>query len=290
MARPLVLTPTWTTGITTVPIVAEHTWNPAPILLEYRTSGLDLLNPPSLILFGDGLLVKGQRSAATGWVPLGRVLSRQEVCSLLNTLDALGFFETGPDSYSNPWPEGVETTIHVDAWQENYASGIGLACFVLAEDPSTCCLPDVECQIPEIAEVLSQVIHLLEAYDPGGLQLQASDGVVVVFREPAQPESATRDWPLVDLPLAEVYRRFVDQNEARNPLVLTGDEARQWQGNILPGQYAEGSLMVYVSSRPLWPRETPGQYLGFFDFIARTAPGEPLTCSTQDGFVPGYGP
>jgi hypothetical protein len=223
-------------------------------------------------------------------VPLGRVLSRQEICSLLNTLDGLGFFEVGADSYADPWPEGVETTIHVDAWEENYVSGIGLACFALAEDPPTCCLPYIECQIPIIEEPLSQAIHLLEGYDPGGLHPQPSDGVAAVFHEPTHAQTSARDWPLVDLPLAEVYRRFVEQDQPWYPLVLTGDEARQWQGNVLSGQYREGGLMLYVWSRPLWPRETPRQFLGFFDYIARAAPRDSLTCSTQDGFVRGYGP
>lgn len=267
-----------------------HTWQPSPVLLEYRHTGFSQLNtPPELILYSDGLVIRAKYSEATGWSGDARKLSLQEMCALLNSLDWIGFASVNPTTFVSPVIEGPETLINLQAWDSNYVSGVDLLCYALEDDPTVCCFSDVECILPTVVPQLAETVRLLQAYDPGSLQPMPIDAIVVAFREEPDPATPPMRWPLSNQSLQTLYAQFLE-NGGWNPLVLNGAAARTWHTKMRNGIYRDGTLVLRVESRPLWPHEDPEASLGYRSEIPVTPVSQPLVCSPEDGYLDGYGP
>ena len=84
-------------------------------------SPVDVTRPlgpsPDFILYSSGQLIVRQCDQDLCKFRT-QTLARREVCSLLNTIDQLGFFDYDPGTFHSPSEGGQATFIQVNAWRQ----------------------------------------------------------------------------------------------------------------------------------------------------------------------------
>jgi hypothetical protein len=266
-----------------------RTWEVGPVLLEFKTLFEDsapfgVSRTPDLILYSDGRLVvrtnAGFRAAQ---------LSRQEICTLLNTIDQVGFYDFDMAPYHEQMDElplGIASTtvIEVNAWKQRAVVAMALRDIV---DDSTFQVPSP----------LRSVYLLLSDYRPADLQPYQYDQLALTIHQPLpdSPYKTETRWPLSSPSLGELFERAEQANiknrEGGFGLLLEGETAASVYQAIrqIPGRgFVEDGEMYIVAARPLWPYESLESAVSYEAEIP--SPGVEtrtiaLTCYDADGVL-----
>jgi hypothetical protein len=249
----------------------EQEWVAGPLLLLFGTFFEDsrpfgVSSPPEFVLYSDGRLV----SREDGELQEQR-LSQQEVCELLESIDAAGFFTFDAQAYHQTVDENValgllsDTRIYVYAWQSREVRAEGLE-EMLGQAAA------------EVPPELRATYELLGGYRPRESQPQPyayEEVALALYRaDPGSTPDVDRVWTLDSPRLADLYTRAVEggveNREEGVALLLSGEEGRRVLEAI---EQAEGSLFaedgeVYgLSARPLLPYESLESAVGYRSHI-----------------------
>lgn len=290
-SMPNTASPTITRTSTPQPPLTAHTWEVDQVLVQISRTGGDgccwYTYPPTLMLYGDGLLIRSKNIGQFGYEMMGRKLERSEVCALLNTLDQVGFLDYDHSKYMDPMDGASSEWIAVNAWKKQLIYGQFLSSWVYkggdwwqkeCDDPS--CLPP-----PVILPALSNAYKLLDQYDPGGLE-KITPNKLVLWILPDETEKTPSPWPIKEISLATLSQQAAEEN--RFAVYVDDPEAvRALLDNVSTGNYVEGDVQRMVYIRPFWPNERP---LGFDIPMPEPSPvvppGTTMTCSPEDGILP----
>jgi len=218
--------PTWTPWLTITPVpspsstpqppLQAHTFPVHTVLASLWIGGGDgafVENPPEMLLYGDGLLVVRSTKHETSWnldgQLKGRILSRQEICRLLNTIDQSGFFDYDPASFGELMTDGASSgNIAVNAWRTNSTGQQYLWKWVYEGTDwyvEECRINQSECiPPPTILPALSSTYKLLNEYDPGGLQPLPVESLLIWLVDPWSDEPG-KTWPIETPSLHQLY-------------------------------------------------------------------------------------
>jgi len=106
--RTITPTPTLTASLTStlLPQLIAHKWQPKSVLVKLESGGGDgccvYSYPPAFVLYANGRLIVNRRFEENGEERtqlLTKVFPRQELCSVLNTIDQTGYLYYDPSSY-----------------------------------------------------------------------------------------------------------------------------------------------------------------------------------------------
>lgn len=282
------------------PPLGRHEWQPAPVLVRFSLQSGPMANPLSqqhnLVLYATGqLIVRICEGSACRYA--AQMLSRGEVCALLNAVDQQGFLDADPAAYNSPQSGGQQVVMEVNAWRSNSVTLDGLDRWLHDPDwlnrENLCnnCMP-----APEIAPSLANTFFLLERYEAKALETYAPERLALWLSEP-WIAGLGQTWPL-DAPtltgLEEAARCPVEGQ--RRVVVVEGRQAvqvaemlnRSVQNGFAP-VYSEGGLTLQVMSRWLLPLEAPagcGELTGAFPEPSAPAPAAPMHCGPADGQAP----
>jgi hypothetical protein len=287
-ATPTTPTPT----STSLPPLEAHRWSPQRLLVRYDVFGGDgpcclHESPANLTILSDGTVVITATHDET-FRTLTTRLPRQQLCSLLNTIDRTGFLDYDPqpylDQFSVSGPDGGNTTaIEVNVWRTNKVALPDLWLSILYRDewlsdcPECPPLPDVPPSLRDIYLLLSQIqFDDLVPFAPSQLQLWADEPIDWELAElpPARP------WPIVSPSLSTV---FVDSQYPSDGTKLSGQLARVAYSvfdtplSIFGQLFTEGGQTYVVFPRALLPGEDPSD-----PYKSPTH----LQCSPADGLWP----
>ncbi len=285
-----------------VPPLKAHEWTTDPVLLRFGQVGGDGADPfdytlPSLILYSDGRLIYRKKEISNEDIRTELwqvILDRQQICSLLNTIDQTGFFDYEPSSYL---PEGAylpfdgasDTVIEVHAWRSKRISLNGLWVFLDDEpsmaaaivfgDPTYGTMPYIPAALRNTYKVLSHFKpDNATTYEPNRLAIRIGYPEAYVHGGP---------WPLTSTHLIDLYNRSSsDQNLA---ITKGAESAAIYQvfDNTMNGRiFEDDAHTFFVIVRPLLPYErTSFDY--FFNPIDAPADfKKPMNCEPADGILP----
>jgi hypothetical protein len=279
------------------PPLEPHTWEVEQVLLQVEQGGGDgccyQTNPPSLVLYADGLFIKSRLSEDYLYEMYGRVLARQEICTLLNTLDQIGFLDYDHSIFMAPMDGAPDTNIIVNAWKSNDIGGQILETWVYRGGDwwITECPPENGCSPPPIIlPALANTVILLDNYDPGGLQrIMAEKMIIWALPEDVYPieDAKLKPWPIKEITLEEISKA-TKSNDFYSMVVSDEQTVKSLERYVTNGFYKEGDLQLKIFIRPLWPAET------HFGISAPeipipspvVPPGTKLSCVPEDGTLP----
>lgn len=298
-----------TTPTPTARALTIHEWDSAPVLFRYDQVCRDfcvgeVFSPLStLILYADGRLI-----ALSRWTQPLRAeieqtqLSRQQVCALLNTFDAIGFlgydtaaFEKAGDAFPLPV---VSAELEVNTWAAAAVDLSRLPDFLPgAELGNKVALDRPLLMAYELIERL-KLVPGEEAYAPQEMVIGLQP-LVNIGPEDEKPSDA-RQW-LPAVPWVADLQARARENEVIWPelaavTTLTGSDATallaKLGGQMRPRPFGDrlDGEMVIVYIRPLFPYESAA---GISDPLTRSQiPGPDvayenrrLRCTPEDGVV-----
>lgn len=249
--------PTAMVEITPTMLPISRSWEAGPVIIEYGTYGenpapFGVSRTPELILYSDGKLIvqsKGEFFESH--------LSQEEICTLLNTIEQVGFFDFDMSLYEeqlNKFPLGVVTTtvFEVNAWKQKQVAADELVGFIDN--------PDFQVPAP-----LEAVYFLLSSFHTSDLnQYQYSHLAFTIYQYPPEKKNeADEEWPLKSPSLEELYekaeRERVINRKMGFGLLLEGSTATDVYLTLRQNNssaYEENDETYIVFARPLLPYES----------------------------------
>ncbi len=295
-------TPTPTPTTTPVPPLVAHEWTTEPILLRFGQIGGDGADPldytlPSLTLYSDGRLFFRQ------WENLNQddlrvklweaVLSRQEMCALLNAIDQTGFLDYDSSTYLPegeylPFDGASDTVIEVDSWRSRHISLNGLWVF-LNDEPSMArgivFGGSDYGTLPYIPAALRNVYRLLTHYRPENVYLYQPHRLALRLVQPELYYSST-PWPLKSPKLSELYKR---SNAGQDFVITMGAETAAifevFDNSMDANTFDENTDQYFVAMRPLLPYESLSSDYAFSPVNAPAEFRRPMHCEPSDGVL-----
>ena len=296
---------------TVLPPLTLNKWYPESVLVKLEHGGGDgcclYSYPPSLVLYANGRIIVNQDFEQDGeWrnQPMTKVYSREETCSILNTIDQTGFLYYNTNSYH---PQNSDyfsidgagyVAITVNAWRSNYGDFFGLFSYLylygdlsraseLWEDPGS----------PIIPPSLRDIYFFLGNFSPESVEVFIPQrlGLIVTNSDRAvlSPESPVVDWPFDEIDLSVIEKLTTEDNYPSQFYIVEGEKAvsiYEYFGNSF-GSYGENvkqsSQEYVVFLRPLLPYEIPE--LHRYNIIPDpniNPPGFELECYPSDGILP----
>jgi hypothetical protein len=181
------------------------TWHPQEVLLLSQSSGGDGVfedNPPDFLLLWDGTLYQPGGPLSSPYVSH---LSDKEVCRILNTVDASGFFQE-PTYYEHPFDGLGSHDIYVNAWKSN-SSGSQVLNRAIAGAPYYDGLFCRNCPIPSAKTIikpgLATVYFLVDKYYDPERKLAPIRNLKIQLLEVG--ESPVKPWPLTTITFSDLY-------------------------------------------------------------------------------------
>lgn len=282
---------------TPVPTLIAHEWIPNDPLIAFGGSGGDggcgfeytLPLQFSLLSNGEVYILNWSEDLGNYQLKMA-VLSRQNTCNLLNSIDQAGFFDYDPSTYINepnwyPPIQGVgRTHISVQAWKSNSVDLYGLGAFINQENEIrqslTECATCPELKFPNILPSIRKTYQILGNYDTPNLEIYQPARIGLWVDTDTGPENAL-PWPVESVKLSQVIFHQKD-NESSPNIILTGLEAKAAYQlfnnniNVCGINVIEGEKTYRVFARPLLPNE----YLS--EAIIQS---ETISCSPSDGWM-----
>lgn len=282
------------------PPLTDHTWLPGRVLLQMGVepgNASQQLGPsPDFILYASGQLIVRQCNQ-TLCSYLTQMLPHRETCTVLNTIDQLGFFDYDPGTFHSPSEGGQATFIQVNAWRQAEVRISQLGRWLVDPNWFNKELNCSHCtEIPLIQPALRDTYTFLSTYRPAGMKSYQPDQLAIWISKPFV-EGPPAPWLLTVPTLADLYERSkcsaAGQSQA---VILSGSEAVQvaeFTNKMLLEGYApmftEGSLTLQVVTQWLLPEQVPaacGEARGSLPGKAAPTPAFSLSCSPQDGLIP----
>ncbi|MBI5296644.1 MAG: hypothetical protein HY869_14295 [Chloroflexi bacterium] len=296
------------------PPLVEHTWQPETALtLLFHTRGdggsifLDSVQP-SFALFADGGLFVKKYDESTGYSQIfTRLLSRQEICQHLNTLDQIGFLDYDPETYQfvGGHPSvagGPGVQIEINAWKSHSHSYYEMSGYLKGTFDNVFGLdPNDPTGRPIILPALRDAYYFLTDYPTDQLEVYRPSQLLMRFADMGNSPDTVEvsKWPLSEPSLANLLERSAlsSPDEWSRFVLLDGSEAQRVYEAI--GRYSinlgyfyeeiDGARKnYYVLIHPLLPYESPKIENG--DLAQIPAPGTEkpnftLTCYPSDGIL-----
>jgi len=298
------------TSIVVSPLTA-HKWLPQTVLLKMESGGGDgcclYSYPAELVLYADGRLIVRQGYEANGeWRRqlMTKVLSRAELCSVLNTVDQTGFLDYSPAAYR---PQNSDyfsidgsdsTIIAVNSWRSNFGNFFALSSYLrfssMAAESGQSILDDPGA--PVIPPALRDMYYFLESLKQSDAEVYQPErlGLIVTKYESVrvQPDSPIIDWPFNELSLAEI-EKFTSDGYSSQFYIVEGRNAASIYDyfNNSFGFYGENvrqNGQVYVVFlRPILPYEIPlpEEVYNILPDPAVEPPQFELECHPSDGIM-----
>lgn len=281
-----------TTIPTLSPIVDSEgsiTWHPQQALVLYEDGGGDGVYydyPPNFLLLWDGTLFQPNYPEI-----FISHLDNQEVCKLLNTVDASGFFKE-PNFYNFPFDGLGSSYISVNSW-DSHSSGSQILSYAISGAPFYDGLFCRDCPIPSedtiIQPGLANIYFLLENYYSPNRQSVQSDTVRVYIDYTEEP--STHSWPFKTISISDFFQKC-------NKELYCLDIGMQFDGNIAKEMLKKGDssqLFKYPDKdgsfrlryRPVWPYEPSYMYGNSKESVWKEMPSDyTLTCDPSMGQYP----
>lgn len=300
--RPTTPTPIPSTEISTFtttpgPVIdslGNITWHPQEVLIASEVGGGDGAGfdyPPEFVLLWDGTLL--QAGGNQNGPPYISKLDRPEMCKILNTVDASGFFSE-ESFYNFPFDGAGSQYITVNAWKSN-SSGSQVFSYALSGAPYYDGLFCRDCPIPSeetiIQPGLANVYFLLKDYVSSDRKLAPVDKLNVYFT--SVNDQPTNDWPITSISSSELIQMCEDAYCYDTGMIIDGEAAREFENKIKSDQVFVvesflGSMPFRVSYRAIWPYEPSIMYYSSIDKNQYPAPPPDfqLTCNSSDGQFP----
>jgi len=263
--------------------------------------------PAELVLYADGRLIVRQGYEANGeWRRqlMTKVLSRAELCSVLNTVDQTGFLDYSPAAYR---PQNSDyfsidgsdsTIIAVNSWRSNFGNFFALSSYLrfssMAAESGQSILDDPGA--PVIQPALRDMYYFLESLKQSDAEVYQPErlGLIVTKYESVrvQPDSPIIDWPFNELSLAEI-EKFTSDGYSSQFYIVEGRNAASIYDyfNNSFGFYGENvrqNGQVYVVFlRPILPYEIPlpEDVYNILPDPAVEPPQFELECHPSDGIM-----
>lgn len=287
---------------TPLPPLTIHTWTPQTVLVFSDSSGgdgcCDYHLFPDLVLFGDGQLFITELIDIEGYTRqqvLRAQLDTSQVCSILNSLDQIGFLDYDTFTYlldENGTPqeyfssEGMGTrNITVNAWQSNSGSFYGLGTYIYENEYHPLCNP-CSGNIPTILPALLNTYHFLENIPnlDFGYQIYLPNQLELLVYPPNETTQYAAEWPFSSINLANLFLQGQDASGNSIPTIITGADAQAiyeyFRQAADPAHVAfkENDQLYEVFIRPLYPY--PWDATEPLSGIPET-----LTCTPEDGVL-----
>jgi hypothetical protein len=269
-------------------------WHPQEVLIAAEEGGGDGVAfdyPPNFVLLWDGtLLQQGENYLGP---PFVSHLDQDEMCKILNTVDASGFFEE-PGSYNFPFDGLGSQHVSVNAWKSN-SSGAQIFDYALSGAPYYDGLFCRNCPIPSeqtiIRPGLANVHFLLRSYVSENREIAPVDKLEVYFI-PVDQEP-THDWPITSISPAELSEKCEQTYCYDAGMILEGPVIEEIIEKIRSNQVFVvapifNSIPFRVRYRVVWPYEPSIMYYsGREESQARKPPVDyVLTCNSAYGKYP----
>ena len=269
-------TPIW---ISTIDATGNITWHPQKKLISWGSGGADgtSYQDQSLILFWDGTLLQEPDNPPDA--PYITKLDPNEVCKVLNTVEASGFFEETGD-YDFPFDGAASSFISVQAWKSN-ASGAQDLWGAIAGEPYYDKLFCRDCPIPSAKTIirpgLANVYYFLQNYLPANRQKAPVDEIYVRL-DPSEQKS-NRAWPLTSLTLDQFIEKCALCDNMGFGMTIDGAAAQEIMrkiksGEIFPRSFFTDYPSIEITYEAVWP-EAPD-----------VPPDATLTCNAKAGQYP----
>ncbi len=276
-------------------------WKPENVLIYYAFSDEKELPPPipyQLILYADGqmfLFQYGYKAFVeendTYIQILTESLNNKEICSLLNTIDQVGFFDYDTSTYdlSENNQEGLVTHyIQVNSWQSKSVELYGLG-FAINE----------EFNQSGIDESMVNTYKLISNYPTDEFEVYQPEKLAVWAVPLPNWNGKTYDWSIQSPSLADIAQS--EDNELlyiySNPgeSTILEDEAAKviydaFDQSIVEWglPFSENGFTYLVLAIPLLPYQSAppeGEFYAPIPSPEFPAPGFSLTCHSSDGIV-----
>jgi hypothetical protein len=293
--------PTLTPTPKPVPTLVAHEWTTDPILLRFGEvdgDGAFLFESslPSLILYSDGTLIykEWQRVSSDDIrIKLWQVnLSRQQICSLLNSIDQTDFFNYDPSTYLPkgkylPFDGASDTAIEVYAWQSKQISIYGLSIYL--DDKSSVADALVysgSATKPYIPAALRETYKLLTHFRPDGATTYQPNRLAIRINDPAI-YTRGQSWPLTSTKIIDLYNR---SDSGRNLVIATGPESTAiyevFDNSFGDKVFDAAPHFFLVTVRPLLPYEQPEFKHSYNPIDTPPDLRRPMSCAPNDGILP----
>jgi hypothetical protein len=282
---------------TPVPALIAHEWVPSEPLIAFGGSGGDGgcgfegTLPFHFTLLSNGELYILDWSDDVGAYQFQTaVLTRQNTCNLLNSIDQAGFFDYDSSTYINEpnWDPPIQGAgrahISVQAWESNSVDLYGLGAFINQENEIRKswdeCDNCPELQFPTILPSIRKTYQILANYDVSNLEIYQPTRIGLWVDAYADMDNAVV-WPMKSVKLAQIVslQGHIDDNPN---IILTGADAKEIYKlfnesiNTCGISVTEGEKTYRVFARPLLPTE----YLE--EPLALSAT---LSCAPSDGWM-----
>ena len=271
---------------TETPIVDANgnvTWHPQKVLISWDESpndGNSAYTNPDFVLYWDGTLLQpSYDSSGNSTGPSIAKLSQDEICKVLNTVEASGFFEE-PNDYSFPFAGGWGSYIGVNSWKSNWSGAQQLYSAIRGE-PYYNVLFCRNCPIPSeetiIRPALANTYYLLQNYLAKNSHLAEIKKWHVSFY--SSDDKPNQVWPLTSIS----FEQFLEK--------CHGDVCLD-TGVDIDGDIAKEFLQKIQQDQP-YPWELSSNYNSIKMYVQDIWPSGPdvpadatLTCNTKTGYYP----
>ena len=269
-------------------------WHPQLVLIALETGGGDgstFNYPPDFMLLWDGTLLQQGPNYLSP--PFVSHLDKKEMCKILNTADASGFFEE-PNFYNFPFDGAGSQYVTVNAWKSNF-SGTQIFNYALSGAPYYDGLFCRNCPIPSEGTIiqpgLANVYFLLKDYVPKSRKVADVDKLIVyLIPDDREPTDA---WPITTISPSELVEKCNATYCYDAGMILDDVVADEFMKKIKGDQVFMvdpilGSTPFRVRLRPVWPYEPPFIYYDESENPQWDTPPPDftLTCSSDDGQYP----
>lgn len=269
-------------------------WHPQEVLIASEVGGGDGVGfdyPPEFVLLWDGTLF--QKGANHLGAPFVSHLEEKEICKILNTVDASGFFDE-PREYRFPFDGLGSEYITVNGWR-SHSSGSQILTYALSGAPYYDGLFCRGCPIPSeetiIQPGLANVYFLLKDYFSPNRTVAPVDKIIVYFY--SVDDQPTHEWPITSISTPELLKRCEESYCYDVGMTFDGDVAREFEEKIDSSQVFVldsfmGSMPFRVSYRAVWPYEPSIMYYSSSEESDFPKPpmDYTLTCNTNVGIYP----
>lgn len=277
-AEALTNPPPTPTGTPVVDADGNVTWHPQKVLVASSDGGGDgyYYYQNHFTLFWNGTLLLPGNYDSNG-DPYFVQLSNDEICKILNTANASGFFEE-PNYYLFRFQGASGSGIIINGWKSNSSAAELLSRAISGYpyyDPLFCS----DCSIPTektiIQPGLANMYYFLQNYQPSNPQKVPVKEIIIDVNPEHGEDEAITEWPLNSISLDRFMQYFKECNE---------NSACRERGLTFNGTIAQ-EIMEKIGNSQVFKSEFLGApfifSIGYKPQAPGVSPDATLTCNTK---------
>lgn len=266
------------TGTPFVDADGNVTWHPEQVLIswsEYGNDGNDYHAEPFTLYWDGELFLHG--NVDENDIPYALQLSPTEVCKLLNTVNASGFFEE-TDNYRFHFGGLGGDTIAINAWKTRRSSVEMLSSAIVgASYYATLFCRD--CPVPSEGTIiqpgLANIYSLLKTYRPKNLPKAPAKEVLVQVNETEREINS--EWRLKSMPMEQFLQLMRECYK----------DGTCSEGKIFRGDFAQEIMEKIGNAEVFEDKEFFGSFsISYLPKAPDVPPDATLTCNTKVASYP----